>query len=120
MNKLLRCAFVLAALCVAPIPALAQGCMADQNGKVVCGPPDSSCAPNQRGEILCTTSGGGMMADQYGEQLCGPGYCVRDQSGKVFCSSEPRGGASVNQDGQAVCTGGCVPGRKEACVRPAK
>jgi hypothetical protein len=60
-----------------------------------------------------------MMNDLYGELLCGPGYCVRDQRGEVFCSSQPRGAAMVDQTGNAVCSVSCVPGTKEACVRPA-
>jgi len=108
----------VAVLWIVATLVFAQGCVADRNGNVVCGQPDSNCAANQRGEVVCTKPGGGMTADQYGEQLCGPGTCVRDQRGVVYCSSQPRGGASVDQDGKAVCAGGCVPGSKEQCVRP--
>jgi len=109
------------ALWIAPTLVLAQGgCVGVRNGKVVCGQPDSTCAANQRGEVVCTKPGGGMMNDQYGEQLCGLGYCVKDQRGNVLCSSHARGGATVDQSGNAVCAGGCVPGTKEACVRPSK
>jgi len=121
INRLVRLLASVAALCFAPTLVLAQGgCVTDQDGKVICGRPDSTCATNQRGEVVCTKSGGGMMNDQYGEQLCGPGYCVKDQRGNVLCSSQPRGGAMVDQSGKALCAGGCVPGTKEACVRPSK
>lgn len=115
--KLLVC---VGALCFASTQVLAQGsgCIRLKNGTVICAQPDTSCAANQRGEIVCTTPGGGMMNSPNGEQLCGPGSCVRDQRGHVFCSSQPRGGATLDQNGNAVCTGGCVPGAKEACVMP--
>jgi hypothetical protein len=121
MNKLAKFLVGVAALWIAPTLVVAQGgCVTDQNGKVVCGQPDSTCAANLRGELVCTKPGGGMMNDQNGEQLCGPGYCVREPLGNVLCSSQPRGGATVDQSGKAVCAGGCVPGTKEACVRPSK
>jgi hypothetical protein len=121
MNELARFLVGVAALWIAPTLVLAQGgCVADRSGNVVCGQPDSTCAANQRGEVVCTKPGGGMMNDQYGEQLCGPGYWVRDQRGNVLCSSQPRGGATVDQNGEAVYAGGCVPGAKEQCVRPSK
>ena len=121
MNRLARFLVGVAVLWITPTLVVAQGgCVVDQNGKVVCGRPDSTCAGNQRGDVVCTKPGGGMMNDQYGEQLCGPGYCVKDQRGNVVCSIQPRGGATVDQSGKALCAGGCVPGTKEACVRPSK
>ena len=121
MNRLARFLVGAAVLWIAPTLVLAQGgCVTDQNGKVICRQPDSTCAANQRGDVVCTKPGGGMMNDQYGEQLCGPGYCVKDQRGNVLCSSHPRGGPTVDQSGKAVCAGSCVPGTKEACVRPSK
>jgi hypothetical protein len=109
------------ALCNAPLQLFAQGagCVMDQSGRVLCGPPDANCAANQRGEVFCTTPGGGMMPDQLGELLCGPGYCVRDQRGDVYCSNQPRGGAMMDQQGNAVCSGTCIRGTTQACVRPA-
>lgn len=109
------------ALCNAPLQLFAQGagCVMDQSGRVLCGPPDANCAANQRGEVFCTTPGGGLMPDQLGELLCGPGYCVRDQRGDVYCSNQPRGGAMIDQQGNAVCSGTCIRGTTQACVRPA-
>lgn len=120
MNRPLNWVCLACAFFVAATQVLAQGggCVTDQSGKVVCGQPDASCASNQRGEILCTTPGGGMVPDQYGELLCGPGYCVRNQRGDVYCSNEPRGAAMVDQNGNAVCSGTCVRGTRQACVRP--
>jgi hypothetical protein len=112
-------------LFVVSFQVLAQtGCVPDRpgknrNGKIICGQPDSGCATNRRGEIVCTTPGGGMRNDLYGELLCGPGYCVTDQRGDAFCSRLARGAASLDQTGNAVCSGGCVPATTEACVRPA-
>jgi len=121
MNGLAKYLVGVGALCIAPTQVLAQGggCIVDQNGRVICAQADANCAANQRREIVCTTPGGGMMPDQRGEFLCGPGYCVTDQRGDVFCSNQPRGAAMVDQTGNAVCSGSCVPGTKEACVRPA-
>ena len=94
------------------------GCVSGASGKVFCGQPDSSCAVNRQGEVVCTSPGGGMRNDTYGELLCGPGYCVTDQQGNALCSSVPKGAAMVDQTGKAVCSGGCVPATKDACVQP--
>src|ERR1035437_9321088 len=98
MNNFIKFLVGIVLLCVATSQVLAQtGCIADRNGKLVCGQPDSSCAANRRGEIVCTTPGGGMRNDPYGELLCGPGDCVTDQRGDAFCSSLARGAASLDQ-----------------------
>ena len=67
---------------------------------------------------MCSPVDGGIEIDVYGNPHCGPGYCVRDQYGKVFCSSTPRGASSLDRDGKPVCTDGCIPGRADACVVP--
>src|SRR5258708_35015434 len=97
------------ALCNAPLQLFAQGagCVMDQSGMVLCGPPDSNCAANQRGEVFCTTLGGRLMPDQLRDLLCGPGYCLRDQRLDVYCSNQPRCGAIVTQRGDAVSAGPC-------------
>lgn len=121
MNWSTRFLIVVAVIWTVPTLTRAQnGCITDQNGKAICGQPDSLCAANQRGEIRCTKPGGGMQTDQYGEQLCGPGFCVRDQHGNILCSSQSRGGAIVDQSGKAFCTGGCVPGTLDTCITPTK
>ena len=56
MNKLVRFLASAAALCLAPALVLAEGgCLTDQNGKVFCGPADSTCALDSllRELILC-------------------------------------------------------------------
>lgn len=113
-------------LCVATSQVFAQtGCVPDRpgqnrNGKIICGQSqsDSGCATNRSGELVCTTPGGGMKNDLYGELLCGPGNCVTDQRNNILCSGQPSGAASLDQTGNAVCSGGCVPATKEACIRP--
>ena len=121
MNRFARFPVGVAVLWIVPTLALAQ---ATEHLSLLiphtAAQPDSTCAANQRGDVVCTKPGGGMMSDQYGEQLCGPGYCVKDQRGNVLCSRQPRGGATVDQSGKAVCAGGCVPGTKEACARPSE
>ena len=120
MNAIARLLIPAVAACVltAPVEAQNAGCIADRSGKVICGPPDSSCALDRHGEVVCTKPGGGMMNDRYGELLCAPGGCVTDQRGDILCSSQPRGGAMLDQEGKAVCTGGCVPASAAACIRP--
>ena len=120
MNRLAKFLIGTGLLCLVSVQTFAQsGCVADRNGKVICGQPDSSCAANRLGEIVCTTPGGGMRNDPYGELLCGPGYCVTDQRGDAFCSSLARGAAALDQTGHAVCARGCIPATAEACIRPA-
>ena len=124
MNGLAKFLVGIVLLCATTSQVFAQtACVPDRpgqnrNGKIICGQTDSGCATNRRGEIVCTTPGGGMKNDLYGELLCGPGYCVTDQRENILCSGLPGGAASLDQTGNAVCSGGCVPATKEACIRP--
>ena len=102
------------------MPAVAAGdqsCTATRDGRLVCPQPDSTCMTDPDGNVLCSTAGGGIEFDRYGKPACGPGYCTKDQRGNILCSSAPRGAASTDQNGNAVCAGSCVPARSEACVK---
>ena len=95
-----------------------KGCTPDRYGRMVCPAPDSTCIADRYGDIVCSTPGGGIVEDRYGDPSCGPGYCTKDPRGDVFCSSSPRGAASTDRYGNAVCAGNCVQARPQACVRP--
>ncbi|MBV5329957.1 MAG: hypothetical protein JZU65_20420 [Chlorobium sp.] len=62
--------------------------------------------------------GGGVAKDLIGQVMCGPGQCVRDIIGTVYCSSVPGGGATIDIIGTPVCVGGCVRGTAEYCQNP--
>lgn len=94
-------------------------CKKTPDGRRVCSElPDSICLPDGRGEVFCSQPGGGIAFDMYGVAKCGPGFCVRDQRGVIWCSSVPRGGAATDLYGNATCTESCVRATSEACVRP--
>ncbi|MDR2991905.1 MAG: hypothetical protein LBU72_08300 [Burkholderiaceae bacterium] len=70
------------------------------------------------GKTLCSPIDGGIEIDINGKLQCGPGYCIRDLKGKVFCSTTPKGAASVDINGKPVCTGSCTPGQNRLCLTP--
>jgi hypothetical protein len=84
------------------------------------GESTESCKP------ICSTpsdhtpqlTGGGAEKDLIGQVMCGPGKCVSNLIGIVYCSSIPGGGATTDLFGQAVCVGGCVLGTAEYCKNP--
>lgn len=98
--------------------AQASECMSARDGTTVCPKPDARCKLNRYGDVVCSTPGGGIEADRYGDLLCGPGYCVKDRRGDVFCSSAPRGAAAMDRYGNATCAEACVPANNGACVVP--
>ncbi len=109
---------VLAAFGIGDASADAQPCTRTQDGSVVCGAADTVCKTDRRGEVFCSTPGGGLLFDRLGAAQCGPGHCVRDQRGEVWCSATPRGGAATDRNGRAHCTDSCVRATVAACVRP--
>jgi hypothetical protein len=50
--------------------------------------------------------------------VCGRGACVADIHGEVMCSTVPRGAATLDRYGKAVCSEGCEAGSAALCVRP--
>ena len=56
--------------------------------------------------------------DQYGQLVCGPGYCVKDLHGDIYCSSAARGAASVDISGNPVCSDNCMRASTSLCVKP--
>ena len=95
-----------------------SACISMRDGTTVCPKPDSQCKLNRYGDLICSTPGGGIEADRYGDLVCGPGYCVKDQRGEVFCSSAPRGASAVDLYGNASCSVACVPAASSLCVVP--
>jgi hypothetical protein len=100
--------------------ALAQDktCTPNREGIMVCPEPDASCRPDRTGEVICSTVGGGIEFNRYGDPVCGPGYCTKDRRGDIYCSNQPRGAASVDRYGDAVCAGECVAASAKRCVVP--
>jgi len=94
------------------------GCIAARDGRMVCPQPDAKCLINRTGDVICSTPGGGIQADRYGEVVCGPGACVRDERGDIFCATSPRGAAALDRYGKATCSGACVPAASAQCVIP--
>jgi hypothetical protein len=92
------------------------GCVTTRDGSTVCPKPDSQCKVNRYGDVICSTPGGGIEADRYGDLACGPGYCVKDQRGDIFCSSAARGAAAVDRYGNATCSEACVKAASASCV----
>jgi hypothetical protein len=109
---------ILLSLTLVPVSSAKEGCVRNVSGEVICASPGGSCMQNIYGQVLCSKPGGGIIKNGTGEILCGPGKCVRDGIGDVYCSSEPEGGAALNGLGQAVCVGGCVKGSASYCETP--
>ena len=70
-----------------------------------------ACLTNMLGQVVCAQPGGGAAKNALGQIQTGPGQCVTTNLGQVMCSAVSGGGAAINGLGQAVCVGGCVPGR---------
>lgn len=117
MKKLLlTLGFFVLALSAEQIYSAPRGaCVTNINGHVVCPPPEGGCLIGMSGNIVCSPPFGGIMRDLYGQFFCGPGQCVMHPDGHVSCSSQLFGAATLDINGNAVCTGGCVPGSAEAC-----
>ena len=98
--------------------ASASECIAARDGSTVCPKPDATCKLTRHGDVQCSTPGGGIEVDRYGDLVCGPGYCVKDQRGDIFCSSAPRGAAAQDRYGNAACSESCVRAKKALCVVP--
>lgn len=116
--SLLLCAALYVAFTSPDSWAQGQNCARTQEGRIVCGEPDSACLTDRNGEVFCSTPGGGIVFDMYNIAMCGPGYCVREPQGDTWCSRTPRGAAATDQDGRARCTDGCVRASAAACIRP--
>ena len=89
----------------------------DRYGRMVCPAPDSTCIADRYGDIVLHP-GGGIVRTVMAIRPADPATAPRDQRGDVFCSSSPRGAASTDRYGNAVCAGNCVQARPQACVRP--
>lgn len=76
---------------------------------------EGGCAQNSIGQVLCAPPGGGAQINSIGQVMCGPGQCVVNLIGQVYCSSQAAGSAAVNSIGQPVCVGGCVLGSASYC-----
>ncbi|WP_213959487.1 MULTISPECIES: hypothetical protein [unclassified Variovorax] len=100
------------------VAAQTANCTPDRDGRMVCPQPNASCLSDRLGDVVCSRPGGGIAVDRYGVAACGPGVCVADAEGVLYCSGSPQGAASVGRDGKAVCTGTCVAASAQACVKP--
>jgi hypothetical protein len=103
-------------LCAAQ--AVQAQCITDIRGRTVCPPPDSSCLRDRYGNSVCSPSKGGIGVDLYGVPVCGPGACIKNNRGNLFCSVSPGGYAAINLYAEPVCTDGCMPASADYCVRP--
>jgi hypothetical protein len=93
-------------------------CMPDRFGNPACPPAGAQCTADRYGNPVCSPADGGVAATRTGEILCGRGACVADLHGEVRCSTVPRGAATLDRYGKAVCSEGCEPGSPALCVRP--
>jgi hypothetical protein len=110
---------------LAPIPSaysqsVTPGCVNDRYGNVQCPPSGGSCLKDYLDEVRCSPADGGILLDRYKKAVCGPGQCIVDQAGDVFCSRAPKGSAALGRYGEAVCTEGCVRASAQACVVPSR
>jgi hypothetical protein len=96
------------------------GCVNDRHGNVQCPPPGGSCLKDYLDEVRCSPADGGISLDRYRKAVCGPGQCVVDTKGEVFCSRASKGSAALGRYGEAVCTEGCVAALAEAGIIPSK
>jgi hypothetical protein len=70
------------------------------------------------GKIFCSPPKGSILEDVHGDTVCGPGPCVPDRYGEIFCARDSQSPAFVDEDGKVQCLGGCVKASKEACRMP--
>ena len=96
------------------------GCVSDRYGNVQCPPPGGTCVKDRVGEVRCSPTDGGIQLDRYQVPVCGPGQCVTDTKGEVFCSRVPKGSAALDRYGDAVCTEGCIGAAAQACTTPSQ
>lgn len=112
--------FLGAMLCAVALQVRAAdgGCATTRDGRTICPQPDGRCVNDRHGEVVCSTPGGGIVKDRYGDTVCGPGYCITDTNGAVFCSNAPRGAAALDRYGKAACSVACVAATAQMCERP--
>lgn len=109
-----------AALGHGAVGAQPQGCVTSRSGETLCPAPDSKCAKDLYGDWHCSPPGGDVTLDRGRTPVCGPGQCVVDLRGDVYCSSSSRGAAALDRYSEASCAGGCVRAQAQACTRLAK
>lgn len=100
--------------------SVTPGCVNDRYDNVQCPPPGGSCLKDYLGDVRCSPADGGISLDRYKNAVCGPGQCVVNGRGEVFCSRVPKGSAALGRHDEAVCTEGCVGALAEACITPVK
>ena len=100
--------------------SVTPGCVNDRYGNVQCPPPGGTCVKDRFGEVRCSPPDGGILMDRYQVPVCGPGQCVTDTKGEVFCSRVPKGSATLDRYGDAACTDGCIHAAAQACITPSK
>ena len=114
------------ALLAAVVALLAAGgaaraqpaCTTDRFGNPACPPAGAQCTTDRYGNPVCSPTDGGVAATRTGEVVCGQGACVADIHGEVMCSTVPRGAATLDRYGKAVCSEGCEAASATLCVRP--
>jgi hypothetical protein len=95
-------------------------CVNDNLGNAFCPPPGGGCVKEAFGKVKCSAADGGIVLNRFQEAVCGPGQCVMNALGEIFCSKLPKGYATMNATGEPVCSGGCMPGSASACATPTK
>ncbi len=113
-------ALLIAAAASFITPAAMAQCVNDSLGNTFCPPPGGACLKDALGKVKCSSADGGIVLNRFQEAVCGPGQCVINAIGEVFCSKAPKGYASLNGIGEPVCTSGCVAASSSACVTPTK
>jgi hypothetical protein len=101
-------------------PAAAAQCVNDNFGNAFCPPPGGGCVKEIFDKVKCSAADGGILLNRFQQAECGPGQCITNRLGEIFCSKEAKGYATVNGNGDAACTGGCIRGSVSACVTPTK
>jgi hypothetical protein len=107
--------FILSCLLISTATSQ-EACINKVTGEVVCAQPGGVCDREVTGKVACSKPGGSVIKTNMGKLVCGPGQCVKDGLGQVFCSSQPYGGAALDGLGKAVCAGGCVEGSVSYCA----
>jgi hypothetical protein len=101
-------------------PAAVAQCVTDRFGNAFCPPPGGGCVKEIFDKVKCSSADGGILLNRFQAAECGPGQCVTNRLGEIFCSSAVKGYATVDGNGDATCTGGCIRGSASACVTPTK
>lgn len=76
------------------------------------------CVEDSIGRLICAPPGGFIMADAMGMPVCSRGQCAKDNTGRVYCSVIPGGGAILDSIGRVRCVGGCEDAAERYCLRP--